>query len=235
MVAFLVATTCCYNSVQAQPITIVNPSFETPFTPAGTFSGGSTSAPNGWSVYNTGATNSQRQFGVLNPTGTEFFSGGVPAGANVGVVFLQNTNGIAEAGLRQNLSSTLQLNTTYTVTVEVGNIATDPNPPFNMFNFDGFPGYRIDLLAGSTVLGSDNNSLLPPEGQFLTSTFDVTIGSSHANFGQGLGIRLVSLNGDGTEVNFDNVRVVAVPEPTSMMLVAGAAIAVGCWRRRAAV
>ncbi len=123
------------------------------------------------------------------------------------------------------------------VTVEAGNIATDPDPPFNMFNFDGFPGYRIYLLAGSTVLGSDNNSLLPLEGQFLTSTFDVTIGSSHANFGQGLAIRLVNLNGVGTEVNFDNVRIVAtpVPEPTGMMLAVSAAIAVGWLRRRAAL
>ena len=123
------------------------------------------------------------------------------------------------------------------MTVEAGNIATDPNPPFNMFNFDGFPGYRIDLLAGSTVLGSDSNSLLPLEGQFLTSTFDVTVGSSHANFGQGLAIRLVNLNGVGTEVNFDNVRIVAtpVPEPTGMMLVVSEAIAVGWLRRRAAL
>ena len=109
--AFLLVTTCCYDSAQAQTLTIVNPGFETPVTPAGTFSGGSSSAPNGWSVYNTGATNSLRQFGVINPAGTQFFTGGVPSGANAGVVFLQNTTEIAEAGLRQNLSSTLQINT----------------------------------------------------------------------------------------------------------------------------
>jgi len=234
LAAFLVATIGCYDAAQAQTLTIVNPGFETPVTLAGTFSGGSSSAPNGWSVYNTGATNSLRQFGVINPTGTQFFTGGVPSGANAGVVFLQNTTGIAEAGLRQTFSSTLQLNTTYSVSVSVGNIATDPNPPYNAFNFDGFPGYRIDLFAGNTVIGSDNNTLLPSEGNFLTSTFDVTVGSSHANAGQLLGIRLVNLNGPGIEVNFDDVRVVAtpVPEPSSMLLFCAAVGGVLVNRRR---
>ncbi len=222
------------NVAQGQALTIINPNFDITAIGDGMFSTSSTSAPNGWSVYNAGATNAQRQFGILNPTGTQLYPGGAPSVANVGVVFLSNTNGIAEAGLRQTLSSTLQLNTSYSVSVAVGNIANDPNPPHNSFNFNGFPGYRIDLLAGSTLIGSDNNTLLPSEGNFLTSTFAVTVGSSHANAGQLLGIRLVNLNGPGIEVNFDDVRVMAtpVPEPSSMLLFCAAVGGVLVNRRR---
>lgn len=196
----------------AELLPLNNPSFENPITAPGNFAGAQTSGPTGWTVYNRGATNNLRFFGVWNPAMTPSFTDAVPDGANVGVVFLDNTTGIAEAGLQQVLAATLQLSTRYTLTVEVGNFAPSAGAPWN---FAGFPGYRVDLLAGSTVIASDNNTLLPAEGRFLTSTVTVSIGRSHANAGQPLGIRLVSLNGAGVEVNFDRVRLdaLAVPEP----------------------
>ena len=191
---------------------INNPSFENPVTAPGIFAGGQTSGPAGWTVYNRGATNNLRFFGVWNPATTPSFTDPVPDGANVGVVFLDNTTGIAEAGLQQVLAATLQPSTRYTLTVDVGNFAPSAGAPWN---FTGFPGYRVDLLAGSTVIASDNNTLQPAEGRFLTSTVAITIERSHVNAGQALGIRLVSLNGPGVEVNFDRVRLdaVAVTEP----------------------
>jgi len=205
-------------TARADLVTILNSSFESPVTAPATFTGAQASGPMGWSVYNSGATNNQRFFGVWNPATTNsFVGGGAPDGANVGVVFLQNTTNLAEAGLRQTLADTLQLSTKYTLTVEVGNFSpADPGP----FNFTGFPGYRIDLLAGSALIASDNNTLAPAEGFFATSIVTFTTGSSHANAGQALGIRLVSLNGPGTEVNFDNVRLdaAAVPEPSVFIL-----------------
>lgn len=201
-------------SAQAALLLINNPSFETNVAAPATFVGAQASGPTNWTVYNTGATNNLRYFGVWNPSTTNSFVGGAPDGANVGVVFLENTTNIAEAGLQQILSSTLQLSTQYTLTVEVGNFSNaDPGP----FNFTGFPGYRIDLYAGSTLIASDNNTLSPAEGIFATSTISFTTGLSHANAGQALGIRLVNLNGSGTEVNFDNVRLDAspVPEPST--------------------
>jgi hapalindole H/12-epi-hapalindole U/12-epi-fischerindole U synthase len=205
------------TTAQAALLLINNPSFETPVTANATFTGAQATGPSGWTVYNTGATNNLRYFGVWNPATTNSFISGAPHGANVGVVFLENTTNIAEAGLQQVLSSTLQLSTQYTLTVEVGNFSDFDITPFD---FTGFPGYRIDLYAGSTLLASDNNTLSPGEGVFATSTFTYTTGASHANVGQALGIRLVNLNGAGTEVNFDNVRLdaTAVPEPSTSVL-----------------
>jgi len=211
-------------SADAVPLIISNSSFEDPDTGSGTFSGATNSAPAGWTVYNTGATNTERYFGVWNPSTTSTFVDGAPTGANVGVVFLQNTTNIAEAGLSQTLGDTLQLNTTYTLTVEVGNFADDNSS--DSFNFNGFPDYRIDLMTvnNPTPLASDNNTLTPAEGIFETSIVSFTTGSSHTDAGQALAIRLVNLNGAGIEVNFDDVRLDAspVPEPSTAALLLGA-------------
>lgn len=211
-------------TVRAAALVVTNPSFETPNTPNATFSGNSTTGPAGWgwSVYNTGPTNSNRFFGVWDATGTPSYVA-IPHGQQVGVVFLDDALSL-EAGLRQTLGDTLQLNTEYTLTVGVGNFA--PSPGGDPWNFTGFPGYRVELLAGSTVLAMDNNTLAPGEGIFQTSTVTFTTGGSHANAGQALAIRLVNLNGSGVEVNFDNVNLNAetVPEPTSLALLACGAL-----------
>ncbi len=212
-------------------LTITNPSFENPVTNPSTFTGAQASGPAGWTVYNAGQTNNLRYFGVWNPATTPSYVAGAPDGANVGVVFLENTSNFAEAGLRQTLADTLQLSTQYTLTVEVGNFGPYAGAGWD---FTGFPGYRVELLAGSTVIASDNNSLAPAEAQFLTSTVAVTIGASHANAGQPLTVRLVNLNGPaGIEVNFDRVQLaaVAVPEPSSAALL-GLAALMAVTRRR---
>jgi len=206
-------------AAEAALMTINNPSFESPVTAPATFRGSQSAGPTGWTVYNSGATNNQRFFGVWNPSTTNSFVNGAPDGANVGVVFLENTTNLAEAGLRQTLTSTLQLSMQYTLTVEVGNFSpADPGP----FNFTGFPGYRVELFAGSTLIASDPNTLSPGEGVFATSVVSFATGSSHANAGQAMSIRLVNLNGPGTEVNFDNVRLDASPVPEPSTAVFGA-------------
>jgi len=216
--ALLAATLLFRPAIAAATLlTVTNPSFENPATGPATFVVSTTAGPFGWSAYNTTAANNQRSFGVWNPATTLSYVNGAPHGANIGVVFLMNTTGIAEAGLQQTLAATLQLSTQYTLTVEVGNFSPADNGPFA---FAGFPGYRVDLLAGGTVIASDANTLAPGEGIFATSTVTFTTLGSHPQAGQTLGIRLVSLNGPGTEVNFDNVRLdaTAVPEPTTAFL-----------------
>lgn len=201
---------------QSATVTINNPSFESQTIANGTFNGGQASGPTNWAVYNSGATNNMRYFGVWNPTGTTTFMNGAPDGVNVGVVYLENLSNLAEAGLQQTLGATLQLSTEYKLMVDVGNFTNAT------FDSDGFPGYRVEILAGSTLIASDNNTLSPTEGFFETSTVSFTTGSSHANAGEALTIRLVNLNGPGTEVNFDDVRLDATPTPEPSALALGA-------------
>lgn len=229
---------CCLSIVaHAAPITILNHGFEDLYfggnlppeyagdVPPTAFPVGA--APNGWSPY--GAVGGPAFIGVLNPgvmaeepLATNF-PDGAPEGDNVALLFFDGHQGGAEFGIEQTLTATLELRNRYTLTVEVGNIASGISvvPPFSNFGFfdlRGFPGYRIDLLAGETVIGSDDNSLLPGEGEFLTSTFDVVIGNEHDDEGAPLTIRLVNLNNQDIndpvidlEVDFDNVRLDATP------------------------
>ena len=218
-------------------VTIVNHSFEQPVIGAGTFS--TNSPPTGWVGF--GSLNfSNRTIGVLNPSTTTLYPGGAPDGSNVGVVFLMDNAGNqsffanSPAGLEQTLSATLQPSSQYILTVNVGNIANDPTLPHNQFQFAGFPGYRIELLAGGSVIATDNNSLLPGEGVFFTSILQFT-SSSNVTPGQALGIRLINLNSSvGLEVNFDNVRLafVPVPEANAVILCAMAALPALAFRRR---
>ncbi len=216
---------------QVVDVPVTNPSFEQPAVAAGTFDTVAPPPP-GWSDMGTIDFN-LRTVGVLDPATTTLYSS-VPDGENVGVVFLlddfgnQSSFAGVESGMEQVLSTSLELNTRYTLTVEVGNIANDPNPPHNQFQFSGFPGYRIELFAGNTVLGSEG-SLLPGEGSFLTSTVDVVIGSFHLEEGQSLGIRLINLNAaPGIEVNFDNVRLQSSPiAPVPAIDPAAAALLLG--------
>jgi hypothetical protein len=163
---------------------------------------------------------------IINPPNYEYFPAGAPQGSRVAIAFNFNgSGGGGEYGLVQTLGDTLTANTLYTLRVLVGNIASGVSQDSTFFNLDGFPGYRIDLLAGGSVLASDNNSLAGtiPEGEFRESTLTYLSGGSVAP-GQALGIRLVNLNvvdslfpGADWEVDFDNVRLEAgsasVPEP----------------------
>lgn len=202
-------------SVLALPLTsdipIDNPSFESPNIPAGTFA--TTAPPDGWSAYGS-VDFGFRTVGVLDPTGTAYYPGGAPHGENVGVVFLlddpndQSQFAGIEAGLEQVLDEVLAPATRYTLSVALGNIASAV--PQGQFEFDGFPGYRVELAAGGTVLASEVNTQLPPEGEFLTVTLQADVGPAHPNLGQPLRIRLGNLNADvGIEVNFDDVRLTA--------------------------
>ena len=195
----------------ADPIPIANHSFELPVVSNDSFI--TTSAPTGWTAVGT-VDFGWRAVGVVNPNTTTLYLDPVPDGANVGVVFLGPTHSNLPSGLRQTLTNVLQARTVYTLTVDVGNMNTDPTPPHNQFNFTGFPGYRVELLAGGAVVASDDNSLLPGEGRFLTATVMLATASSSTNFGSALGIRLLNLDAAaGIEVNFDNVRLDAVPRP----------------------
>ncbi len=223
-------------NASAAPLTVVNPGFEDLYfgNLPGTYSGDvpptafpTGPAPTGWSPF--GTVSGGAFIGVLNPgvmaiePMATYFPAGAPEGDNVALMFFNASQGGPEFGIEQTLADTLQPRTTYTLSVEVGNIASGTSVEpilyagLGFFDLRGFPGYRIDLLAGGTVIASDNNTLLPGEGEFLTSTISVDIGDNVVP-GQALSIRLVSLNNEDVidlvvdlEVDFDDIQLDASP------------------------
>ena len=243
LLATLSAVLVLGSSSQAQQgLSIVNPGFEADVIAAGTFQ---VPIPQGWSVYDpTSIINqSNNAVGLIRPTAglQTYFPGGTTEGNNAALVFLAGAEP-GEAGLQQTLSSTLVANTRYTLTVDIGNIASGTSVAGSaggggvFYDLDGFPGYRLDLLAAGAVIGSDNNSLAGsvPEGEFRTASFNVDIGAAHPQLGQALSIRLVNLHAPETvpgvpniEVDFDNVQLTAtvIPEPSTLTLLA---LGAGC-------
>ncbi len=173
--------------------------------------------PPGWQVYNPDGlipavtTDDSSATGAFNPS-VNNYPAGVPEGNNVGYGFLVEAPGSGEAGLSQILDARLAANTRYTLSVEVGNPTGDD--PVPGISFPGFPGYRIELLAGGQVLAVDNNSLSIAEGTFRTSTVTYVSSATNSLLGQPLEIRLINLlQGPGIEVDFDDVQLTAKAIP----------------------
>ncbi|OYY95515.1 MAG: hypothetical protein B7Y41_03160 [Hydrogenophilales bacterium 28-61-23] len=162
----------------------------------------------GW-INSTGGAFNPR----IGPTG--HFTNPIPDG--------NNTAWLNGGGATQTLISTLlTANTAYTLMVEVGDRRDNV-----------FPGYQVALLAGNTVLASES-SLQPNDG-FLTSTVNYTALAGNPLLGTALTIRLTA---NGTQVNFDNVRldVSPVPEPeTYALMLAGLGLVGFAARRRSQV
>ena len=85
---------------------------------------------------------------TLLPNGVDFFNSIAPEGERVSILFNSQSEGEGQYGLEQTLAATLEANMTYTLSVEVGNIASGFATNGTFFNLDEFPGYRVDLMAG---------------------------------------------------------------------------------------
>jgi hypothetical protein len=227
------------RGVFAAPVAIENAGFEAPYlggnlppqyngdVPATAFPVGA--PPAGWEPY--GAVGGNAFVGVLNPGVmaveplATYFPAGAPEGENVALTFFDGHLGGAEFGIEQTLDAVLAADTRYTLTVEVGNIASgvsvvQPYAGFGFFDLRGFPGYRIELLAGGVVVAADDNTLVPEEGEFLTSTVQIDVRAEHDQRGEQLAIRLVNLSDADVldpvvdlEVDFDAVALDASPIP----------------------
>ncbi|MCH7228110.1 hypothetical protein [Haloferula sp. A504] len=151
-----------------------------------------------------------------NPTISEYpatvdYPNGVPDPENVCSIYhFPPTPPGAPFGIRQTLDRTYALGTDYTLTVQVGRVASTSADPFD------WPGFRVELWAGATLLASDEDptTTAPTPGTFITSTvsYDHNTGPV-ATVGDALEVRLLSRgqdvagdSGNGWSVEFDQVE-----------------------------
>ena len=175
-------------------IPVTNPSFEADAYPS---PGGSGLLATGWNRSGDPGT---------GRTDTPQYAGGVPDGVNYAW-----TN-FAVDGFSQSLAVDLQANTTYTLTVATGWRADLPA------TYPTYPGYRIELWAGSTMLGFDADTTMggtgtgPAAGTWKDVTVSYTSPAS-VTPGQALEIRLLAGNnvngGNAIQTNYDHVRLTA--------------------------
>ena len=195
----------------ADLLPIVNAGFESP--PTTTFNAGPIT---GWTISGSGA-------GVWNINNDPLGFWNVHAPEGNQIAFVSPSDNPGPAAISQTLADTLQANTVYTLSAEVG----QPN---------GFtPTFTIELLAGSNVLASFSGT--GPQGSF--QKYQVSFDSAGSPFlGESLGIRLESSQ---AQTGFDEVTLnatsatAAVPEPSSrtMVLSLGALGLLGyAWRRK---
>lgn len=242
-------------TAEAAPLNVVNPGFED-ISGEFVFNEFTFGALNGWDLYDpdnitNGGSGPLFYIGTLTPFETDpigqpgvytNITDGAPEGARVGIAFnFAASGGTGEYGFQQTLTDTLASNTRYRLEVDVINITSGTARSGDFFNLQGFPGYRIELLAGGQTIAADLNSLAGSiaEGSFGVSVIEFTTDSTPVLPGQNLGIRLVNLNlvdplapTADLEVDFDNVRLSAVSVPLPPMLPAMALVCVALITRR---
>ena len=140
------------GAAPAVPLTVVNHSFEDDPNNANEFFFGN---PTGWALYDPGGieggVSGTDVQGTLTVTGSSYFGGVAPDGDNVAILFIGEQTGTSEFGIQQTLGDTLQANTHYSLTVDVGNIESGPTQQFGFFDLSGFPGYARVLRATCTL------------------------------------------------------------------------------------
>jgi hypothetical protein len=138
------------------------------------------------------------------------FPGGIPEGVQVAAL----GNGSGVGSIQQTLGANLAPNTTYTLTLSLGQRTDFPST-----------GYVASLLAGGSVIASDN-TVSPAPGTFATDTIVFNSGPSPAHGGQPLSVSVTSVGTgqiDVDKVSLDaSVSISAVPEPATVGLLAAA-------------
>ncbi len=209
--AALIAITATATSAVAQEIPIYNAGFEEYKLVNDDFSWKEIGGAPGWDIYDPDSLFLGVNVGDWN-VHEDAHPGEAPEGLNVGWVYWGLVSNTA-AGMQQILDDTLQADTAYELTVQVGN-AQSYWSEFNQWDYDyeGFPGYRIELVAGDTVLAADDNSIVLDEGTFQLSTVNYDVKPGDPLIGEKLAIRLLNLTNDiGWEVEFDDVKLNASP------------------------
>eukprot|EP01083_Nonionella_stella_P049706 132389_1 len=169
--------------------------------------------PSQWTLYTKSQSANhytEDHIGVYNPMNSPYFVHGTPDPTLEAFIWLHA--GDDEAGIYQQLDDVVTPNTIYTLSALVGN--TQIAEGYD--DLAGFPGFRIDLLAGDAVLGAVDEPI-PKEGQWANVTLIVNVSSASENIGERLLIRLVNTmnqNHDNS-VHFDAIHLDAMVITTS--------------------
>ncbi|MEM6794967.1 MAG: Ig-like domain-containing protein, partial [Acidobacteriota bacterium] len=188
--------------VTSGTVAVINPSFELPALADGRTR--DNSGIPGWTF--SGSAGTFR--GVFNPPSgsyPEAAGQGTPLGADgAQAAFLFNNAGPAAAvSARQDLGESLVAGRDYTLTVAIGRFNTEQPYPFSLFG-----GYRIELLAGDTVLAADVDTVDPPSEAFADAVLSVEASSVPPSLvGRPLAIRLLlGSSAAQRSTHFDRVR-----------------------------
>ena len=194
-------------SAAAVAIPIVNPGFEDPVLADGDWdnavgwTGGyyDVTDPGAWVVYVGDA-------GAYNPSAAQGFGGIAPDGENVA----WTTSFVGyDSGLTQVLSAMLEADTNYVLSVLVGNPV--------LYNGGWAGDYRIELLAGGTLLASASGASPMTDERWSKAILTYNSGAAPDQLGEALEIRLLAVDfADWYEVDFDNVAL--TPEPATLAL-----------------
>ena len=186
---------------QAQNIPISNHSFETP--PLS--DGAATFGISGWSGGGI--------FGTINPDSLLFPGGAAPDGSNVAFI-RTDTSANFFGSFDQTLSAVVTADTLYTLTVDVGRALTGD-----------FGNFQVTLSeAGGRNSLAFATGPAPAPGSFATLTVTYFADQNSPYLGQQLVVGATSFNAfvSGSDpidsVYFDNFRLSAVPEPSSVAL-----------------
>jgi hypothetical protein len=211
-ISMLLIIAALFQAAQAAPITVANASFEDPATAnyVGTNGGDGTNGLPGW--LHPAWTNTY----LINKSGGTATATGVTGNQ---FLFLEPYNDGGNSYVYQNTGAKFAAGT-YTLTVDVG-MATgfadwseDASAEFQLVAFDGTVyNYNLGVAATTVIV---KNEL----GKLSSYSYTLDLGGSESFIGNDVVIVLKGNKNTSTfqNVSYDNVRLDAVPEPASLLL-----------------
>lgn len=213
--ALLQLTLACFvllSQARGTLLTIANSDFETGGVADGASSNSPGVTPTGWTLVNNG-TATGSFYGYFNPLNGTYLNTtglpGSPASMSGPNVFYFGTLS-DQQGISQVLNTGFDNSTTYVLTLAVG----------TRLAYANMTNLSMSLYAGSTLITSStllasNYATAATAGTFNDYSLTYVAGTQNLSALQGQLLKLVFLqSGTGLEVDIDNVRLDAIPEPS---------------------